>query len=150
MNSTALSPIIKTYVQKLLQQPRLSKIINAIAQAGGSAYLVGGAVRDLILGFESKDIDIEVHGLSIEDLEKILKTVGPVSLVGKSFGVLRLHTDDIDWSIPRIDTAGRKPEVTLDPYLSIDKAFARRDLTMNAMGINLHTQELVDPFNGLK
>jgi tRNA nucleotidyltransferase (CCA-adding enzyme) len=150
MNSTALLPIIKTYVQKLLQQPRLLKIITAIKDAYGTAYLVGGAVRDLIQGFESKDIDIEVHGLPLEELEKILKTVGPVSLVGKSFGVLRVHTDDIDWSIPRIDTAGRKPEVTLDPHLSIEQAFMRRDLTINAMGINLHTQELVDPFNGLQ
>ncbi len=138
-------------LQSLLSQNSLvEKIISKIKDNNGIALLVGGAVRDLLLNRKTKDLDIEVHGLSIEQLQTILELFGPVSLVGKSFGVLRLHNLDIDWSLPRADTAGRKPTVTIDPYMSYKDAFARRDLTINAMGINLHDYELIDPFDGQK
>lgn len=132
----------------LLAYPDAQKIIHEISDAGGKTLLVGGAVRDLLLGLQVKDLDIEVHGISITDLENILKKHGPVSLVGKSFGVLRLHSLDIDWSLPRTDASGRKPVVTIDPYMDFEMAFRRRDLTINAMGIDLITFELIDPFNG--
>lgn len=134
--------------QILDENPLIQNIVNAIAQANGRAILVGGAVRDLLLGLPIKDLDIEVHGLTSDALEKILKFFGPVSLVGKSFGVFRLHGLDIDWSLPRKDSEGRKPIVEVDPFLSIENAFKRRDLTINAMGIDLVTHELIDPFNG--
>ncbi len=89
-----------------------------------------------------------MYGLTTDQLEKILRSFGPVSLVGKSFGVLRLHGLDIDWSLPRADSAGRKPTVVIDPTMSFEQAFRRRDLTINAVGIDLHTYELIDPFNG--
>ncbi len=136
----------------------LQEIINAINEQGGIVYLVGGAVRDLLLAFHHhnsyqtsatiKDLDIEVHGLSLDALEKILQNFGPVNLVGKSFGVLRLKKLDVDWALPRADLPGRKPVVFIDPFMSMKEAFARRDLTMNAIGINLITFELVDPFGG--
>lgn len=130
--------------------PHLATIIQAIHDAGGRALLVGGAVRDLHLNRAFKDLDIEVYGLSLFVLEKLLKRFGSVSQVGKSFGVLRLHTLDIDWSLPRRDSVGRKPIVEIDPEMSFKDAFARRDLTINAMGIDLVTYELIDPFNGLR
>lgn len=140
---------IKKLVQNIVSHyPLVSKIIDAIHTHGGRALLVGGAVRDLLLGLEIKDLDIEVYGLTTEQLEKILRSFGPVSLVGKSFGVLRVHNLDIDWSLPRADSAGRKPTVVIDPTMSFEQAFKRRDLTINAMGIDLHTYELIDPFNG--
>lgn len=140
---------IKKSVQNILAQyPFVATIITAIHTHGGKALLVGGAVRDLLLGLEVKDLDIEVYGLTTEQLEKILRSFGPVSLVGKSFGVLRVHGLDIDWSLPRADSAGRKPTVIIDPTMSFEQAFRRRDLTINAMGIDLHTYELIDPFNG--
>jgi len=71
-----------------------------------------------------------------------------VSMVGKSFGVLRLHGLDVDFSLPRSDSAGRKPSVQINPFMSIKEAFSRRDLTINAMGIDLVTHELIDPFGG--
>ncbi len=134
----------------LAQYPEALTIVEKIHAGGASAYLVGGAVRDLFLGFPTKDIDIEVHGISAESLEKILESFGPVSLVGKVFGVYRLHGLDVDWSLPRSDKPGRKPIVTIDPQLAVETALRRRDLTMNAMAINLKTYELVDPFNGLR
>ncbi len=130
--------------------PHLATIVQAIHDAGGRALLVGGAVRDLYLGRAFKDLDIEVYGLSLSALEKVLKRFGPVSQVGKSFGVLRLHTLDIDWALPRRDSRGRKPAVKIDPNMPYKDAFARRDLTINAMGLDLVTYELIDPFNGLR
>jgi tRNA nucleotidyltransferase (CCA-adding enzyme) len=136
--------------QILNEHPLVPRIVNAIAKQGGRALLVGGAVRDLLLGLPVKDLDIEVHGLPLADLEQCMRQFGAVSLVGKSFGVLRLHGLDVDWSLPRADSAGRKPAVALDPFMSIQDAFRRRDLTMNAMGIDLVTHELLDPFGGKK
>jgi tRNA nucleotidyltransferase (CCA-adding enzyme) len=141
---------LKQQFDELLDRyPSVRSIAHSIAHIAGSSFVVGGAVRDLLLGLPIKDIDIEVHGLSVEQLEKLLNAFGPVSLVGKAFGVLRVHGLDIDWSLPRADTAGRKPTVIVDPMMSLEQAFRRRDLTINAMGINILTYELIDPFGGL-
>jgi len=140
----------------------IKPIIQAIKQAGGIPYLVGGCVRDLVIGRELKDFDIEVHKLSLEQLETILKKFGPVMLVGKKFGVLRIAGLDADWSLPRKDSKGRKPTVAIDPAMSIGEACRRRDVTMNAMALDLgyvveHESELeknvtthiIDPYGGL-
>lgn len=149
MKSTQISPEIQKALHDACNRyPRVRDIINDIHGAGGSAVLVGGAVRDLLLGIPLKDLDIELHGLTMVQCEKVLSTYGPVSVVGKSFGVLRLHGLDIDWSLPRSDSQGRKPAVEIDPFMGIEAACRRRDVTMNAMAINLHTYELIDPFGG--
>lgn len=128
--------------------PLVIKIVEEIDKLGGRVLLVGGAVRDLLLGLPTKDLDIEVHGLTIDQLQHVLKKFGEVSLVGKAFGVLRLHGLDIDWSLPRADSSGRHPKVIIDPHMSMPDAFKRRDLTINAMGIDLKTHELIDPWGG--
>src|SRR5438128_7691919 len=125
------------------QYEKVYAIVAAIAQHKGRALLVGGAVRDMIMGCEVKDTDVEVYGLSEEQLEQILRQFGPVSLVGKAFGVLRVHGLDVDWSLPRADSPGRKPTVVIDPFMSVESAARRRDLTMNAMAFDLITQELI-------
>lgn len=143
---------IKTekFIKKIKEQFSLVyKIVQAIEKNGGRAVLVGGAVRDLLLNLSIKDVDIEVYNLQPEVVEKILRQFGPVSLVGKVFGVFRVHGLDVDWSLPRADSPGRKPEVKIDPFMSYHNAFVRRDLTINAMGIDLSTSELIDPFNGV-
>jgi len=130
--------------------PDLLGVIQSIIRAGGRAFLVGGAVRDTVLNIPFYDADIEVHGLSEEKLETVLKQHGTVSYVGKAFGVFRIHTIDADWSLPRTDSSGRKPIVMVDPGMSIEKALRRRDITMNAMAIDLQTHELIDPFGGIE
>ncbi len=112
-------------------------ILHEIKKANGTAYLVGGSVRDLVLGREIKDFDIEIHGLSFECIRKILGKFGHVYLRGRSFGVLRIKGFDVDWSVPRRDSKGRKPIVELDPFMTIEEACKRRDLTMNAMAIDV-------------
>lgn len=130
------------------QYPIVRDIVHEVDQLGGRVFLVGGAVRDLFLGVPIKDFDIEIHGVTLEELEALLGRYGEVNLVGKSFGVLRLSDLPIDFAVPRSDKPGRKPIVTLDPHMAIADAFARRDLTINAMGIDLKTGQLVDPFGG--
>jgi len=123
-------------------------IVQIVHERGGRALLVGGAVRDLLLDLPLKDLDIEVYGLTVDELEIILRQFGPVRLVGKVYGVLCLDGLAVDWSLPRSDAAGRKPQVTVDPHMQFEAAFRRRDVTINAMGIDLKTFELIDPFNG--
>lgn len=145
---------IRNNIQKLVMDvfqlyPNIYTIVESLDVSGGRALLVGGAVRDLLLEKSVKDLDIEVHGMGIDQVEAILKRFGPVRTVGKQFGVLKIDGIDADWSIPRSDSSGRKPKVTLDPYMNSKEAFSRRDLTINAMGIDLITFQLEDPFNGL-
>ena len=135
MSQTVLH-FLTTFVQPLLP------IINALEQAGATPYLVGGAVRDLVLNRTIKDIDIEVHKLDAAAIEAILKKFGTVKLIGKQFGVFRLahkngSFEHTDWSLPRADSIGRKPIVTIDINMNIELACRRRDLTMNAMAINM-------------
>ncbi len=148
--------IIEDRVIKIFQRyPGVAKIIEVLHNKGAKLFLVGGTVRDLVLNGKKKnmpdqDIDIEVHNIVPEELEKILSQLGPVRLVGKSFGVFKIDKLPIDWSIPRTDLPGRKPVVTLNPGMGIVKALERRDLTMNAMAINLKNYEFIDPFKGCK
>ena len=150
MKFTKLKAKIQSSLHNIFnKEPRVREIILAIDAAGGRSYLVGGAVRDLALERDIKDLDIEIHGLALEVVAKLLSHYGSVDMVGKSFGVLRVHPLDVDWSLPRIDSVGRKPEVNIDPCMDISKALKRRDLTMNAMAINMVSFELIDPFGGL-
>lgn len=152
MNRTLL-PHERLRVATLLDSIKAAQCVEAVVRAGGRVFLVGGAVRDLMMGVACKDIDLEVHGLDVERLTAILEQYGTVNAVGKSFGVLKFRAkgdvvSDVDWSLPRSDSAGRKPTVAVDVNMSIDQALRRRDLTMNAMAIDVTTHQLHDPFGG--
>lgn len=130
----------------------IAQTLAALARAGATVFLVGGVVRDILLKKSSKDLDFEVHNLSLEAIIAILEQHGAVHEVGKSFGVLKFRCPgtgvDIDISLPRTDSSGRKPEVHINPAMGIEQALRRRDLTINAMAINMSTLELEDPFDG--
>src|SRR5262249_26443124 len=110
-------------------------IALAIRDAGGRALIVGGWVRDRLLGRDSKDIDFDVYRLDTTQLRRVLETFGRVETVGESFQVYKLG--DIDVSLPRRESkAGRGHrgfDVTGDPHLSIADAARRRDFTVNAI-----------------
>ena len=119
------------------------------------AFLVGGCVRDWLLGESQKDYDVEVFGLDYGSLAKALRKWGKVDLVGQSFGVIKLTTqarNTYDFSIPRKDSkrgVGHKGfAVTFEPNLSIEEAAARRDFTINAMMYDPREGKLLDPFGG--
>jgi tRNA nucleotidyltransferase (CCA-adding enzyme) len=125
-------------------------IALAIRDAGGRALIVGGWVRDRLLGRDSKDIDLEVYGIDAAHLRQVLETFGRVETVGESFQVYKLG--DIDVSLPRRESkAGRGHrgfDVTGDPHLSIADAARRRDFTVNAIAWDPLTGEYEDPFDG--
>ncbi len=147
---TQIQERINICIAKIIQQnPQVKNIFDEIYQQGGRVLLVGGTVRDCLLGCLSCDLDFEVYHLSFDHLQDILQKFGKVSFIGKSFGVLRLHGFDADWSIPRADSYGRKPTVELDPDMSLQQAFRRRDVTVNAMGIDVASLELIDPYDGI-
>ena len=119
--------------------------------------IIGGYVRDFLLQKESKDIDIELYGInSFSKLEEILEEFGDVNSVGKSFGVCKLKVDDLDldFSLPRsdskIDKGHRGFEIQVDSSLDFKTATSRRDFTINAIGYDIQTKEILDPFNGQK
>jgi len=136
-----------------LDEP-LPQIANAVSAAGGRAYVVGGFVRDQLLRIPSKDIDVEVFGLTSEALDAILEDFGTVIHVGRAFGVRRLKELDADFSLPRADSkvgsGHRGFQVDSDPSMSLPEAARRRDLTINSLAYDLHTGELHDPFGGLE
>ena len=134
--------------------PIVDAVCRAVANAGGQAWLVGGVVRDHLLGIQTKDFDIEVHRLESEDLRAVLASLGSVNEVGRSFGVFKLATGDVscDVSIPRHDsqTGERHKDISVvgNPYMGIEAAARRRDLTINAIALDPLSGEIADPFGG--
>jgi tRNA nucleotidyltransferase (CCA-adding enzyme) len=128
------------------------RVAEAVAREGGRALLVGGYVRDRLLGIEATELDLEVFGLSFEKLEKLLSTFGEVIHVGKAFGVFRVKGLEIDFSLPRRDSKispGHTGfDVAYDPDMTFTEAARRRDLTMNAIGLDPLTLEYLDPHGG--
>lgn len=129
------------------------QIAGCVRDVGGSTYYVGGYVRDSVLGRDSKDIDIEIHGISPETLEKILRTLGEPVVMGNSFGILGLRHYDLDISMPRKDEkdsrGGKDFYEVVDPFVGTKKAAQRRDLTMNALMQDVLTGEIIDHFDGI-
>ena len=127
-------------------------IAREIAKAGGRAFVVGGYVRDLLRGQPSKDLDIEVYGMDLDALRKLLERHGRVLEVGRAFGVLRLKELDADFSLPRRDSkvgpGHRGFDVECDPNLGFETAARRRDLTVNSMGLDILNGEISDPYGG--
>ena len=130
------------------------EIALRVRSAGGCAYYVGGYVRDLLLGRENKDIDIEIHGITPEKLTDILSSLGDVTAYGESFGIFGLRHFHLDIAMPRSERAvgpGHKDFLcTLDPFIGTRQAALRRDFTVNAMMQNVLTGELVDHFGGVR
>ncbi|MEQ1845344.1 MAG: HD domain-containing protein [Nitrospira sp.] len=130
----------------------LRKIEQLVRRAGGRTWLVGGSVRDLVLGQQPRDLDLEVTGLPPGQVHALLTEHFSVQFVGKTFAVFKLQGLPIDVSIPsRMRTDDTSLPGLLrqaDPNMPIDEALARRDFTINAMAWDPDTMELRDPFNG--
>ncbi|MBU2566543.1 hypothetical protein KKG46_03205 [Patescibacteria group bacterium] len=164
--------IIKS--EKLLKDIWLAGYIaKKVEELGGRAFLVGGIVRDYAMSINKqtntvKDIDLEIFGLDKDRLEVLLKNLIlsevvssklnfkkslEVNIVGKQYGVFKILGLDI--TLARMDKRtkegyGRKPEVEHDLNIDFKEAAFRRDLTINALGMNLKTAEIIDEFGGLK
>ena len=134
----------------MTERQLVEQIALRVRAAGGRALLVGGCVRDELLGREPKDLDLEVFGIPAANLRSLLEQLGRVDAVGESFAVYKIG--GLDVSLPRRESkAGRGHKGFLvdgDPALSVTEAARRRDFTINAISRDPLTGEIVDPFDG--
>ena len=125
-------------------------VARAVRQRGGRALIVGGWVRDRLLGHDAKDLDMEVFGIPAADLPGLLVQFGEVEPIGQSFPVYKIGTIDI--GLPRRESkSGRGHKgfvVEGDPSMSIEEAARRRDFTINAISWDPLTEQYEDPFHG--
>ena len=116
--------------------------------------LVGGCVRDALLGIPVKDYDLEIYGLDFPGLLRAVAPVCEVDAVGMSFGVLKVRHFEIDMAFPRRENktgAGHRGFVIeVDPAMDFSLASARRDFTVNAIMQDALTGEIIDPHGGRK
>lgn len=130
---------------------RAKAVAHAVREAGGRALIVGGWVRDRLMGVDSNNLDLEVFHVAPDRLRQLLDKFGRVEAVGESFQVYKLG--DIDVSLPRRDSkAGRGHRgfvVVGDPDMSIEEAARRRDFTINAISWDPLTEEYFDAFDGV-
>jgi tRNA nucleotidyltransferase (CCA-adding enzyme) len=125
-------------------------IARTVRDQGGRAFIVGGFVRDRLLGLQSDEVDVEVFGVGEHDLKTLLATLGRVEAVGQQFAVYKMGPVDV--ALPRRESkTGRGHKafaVTGDPAMSFADAARRRDFTINAISWDPLTDEYVDPFDG--
>jgi tRNA nucleotidyltransferase/poly(A) polymerase len=124
----------------------------------GEVYIVGGSIRDYLLGKVNKDIDLVIRKISIDEIINHLNKFGRVDVVGKSFGVIKFISNEdgleYDLALPRTekknDLGGYKGfDINSDSNLEIENDLLRRDAKYNAMAVNLNTGEFIDPTGGL-
>ncbi|MCA1815835.1 MAG: hypothetical protein LC746_05400, partial [Acidobacteria bacterium] len=130
---------------------KITALARAVREAGGRALLVGGCVRDALLGRQPKDWDVEVYGVEPARLRALLEKFGRVDAVGEAFTVYKLGRS-LDVSLPRRERKqGRGHRgfvIEGDPAMSFEEAARRRDFTINAILFDPLTREHIDPFGG--
>ncbi|MGB0917698.1 MAG: CCA tRNA nucleotidyltransferase [Flavobacteriales bacterium] len=139
-----------------ISEPIFKLISNAAKELNVEAYVIGGYVRDCILGRGSKDIDVVSTGKGIELAQAVSKQLGGSKIsVFKRFGTAMINHKDLEVEFvgarkESYSEDSRKPAVE-DGSIKDDQD--RRDFTINAMAISLNDEtwgELVDPFNGVE
>jgi tRNA nucleotidyltransferase (CCA-adding enzyme) len=145
-------------------------VARSVREAGGRALIVGGWVRDRLLGLASKDIDLEIYGIEAAALPSLLDRFGRVEPVGQSFPVYKLIPSaekaggayraqaadrgriEVDVALPRRESkSGRGHKafsVEGDPHMSLREAASRRDFTINAVAWDPLTGAYEDPYDG--
>lgn len=142
---------------------KVISLAEMVRGVGGRAMLVGGCVRDRLMGFEPKDWDVEVYGVAPAELKDLLEAFSakaashdpmessvPIA-VGEAFAVYKLGSD-LDVSLPRrerkVGRGHRGFAIEGDPDMSFEEACRRRDFTINAILQDPLTDEIIDPFDG--
>ena len=130
---------------------KILELSQAVHDQGGRALLVGGCVRDALMGKEPKDWDLEIYGIEPPRLRELLDRFGSVNVAGEAFTVYKLGAD-LDISLPRRERkTGRGHRaffVEGDPVMPIEEGARRRDFTINAILQDPLTGEIIDPFHG--
>jgi poly(A) polymerase len=143
--------VIPERLQPVLDEVR--PLAERFGAAGHRVYLVGGSVRDLLLGRDSAEIDFDLTtDARPDDIEAIVRGwADAVWVQGKRFGTIGCRKAGRDFEITthRAEAYApdsRKPEVVFGDDVEID--LSRRDFTVNAMAMSLPQPELIDPFGG--
>lgn len=125
----------------------ITEIAKKIQQAGGKLYLVGGALRDKLLGKENKDEDYCITGITEEEFIKIFPEA---KYIGKSFGVFILENKEFAMARTekKIGIGHKEFEVKTNKNITIEEDLKRRDITINAIAEDVLTGKIIDPYNG--
>jgi tRNA nucleotidyltransferase (CCA-adding enzyme) len=149
---------ILVHLEKGLSPESLALVRKAGALAAErrlGTYLVGGVVRDVLLGWANSDLDLVVEGDAVELAESLAGEVGGRLVVHRRFGTAKVRTANltIDLAMARAESYARPGALPTVRPGSIQDDLARRDFTVNAMALRLDPGrfgKLVDPFNGQK
>jgi len=129
----------------------INDLVSQICQFGGKPYYVGGYVRDLLMGLPTKDIDIVITNITQSDLEKALFPFKP-KYCGAVFGVYKIENYDI--ALPRLEVSrgiGHTDfHISIHKDISLNDDLGRRDFSINAMAMDILTEEIIDPYQGQK
>lgn len=153
-SSGSLSAVQRQAVQSLLQiAPVVDELGARFATAGHEIALVGGPVRDILLGRGSKDLDFATSARP-EMVERLLAGwADHVWDIGKAFGTIGCRKGEwvleiTTYRSESYDPTSRKPEVSYGDSLEGD--LSRRDFAMNAMAVLLPSHQFVDPSGGME
>ena len=116
---------------------------------GGNLYLVGGAVRDEVLGISKHDEDYSVTGISFEEFKELF----PCAIVrGKDFPVFSIENKEfaIARKERKIGLGHKNFNVETDKKITIEEDLKRRDITINAIAKEVLTDKIIDPYNGIE
>ncbi|HEV2888852.1 MAG TPA: CCA tRNA nucleotidyltransferase [Frankiaceae bacterium] len=147
-----LSEVQRSAVAELLRiAPVADDLGRRFAEAGHRLYLVGGSVRDALLGRLGDDLDFATDALP-EQVLALVDEWGTTWETGRAFGTIGVARGPVRCEITTFrgesyDPASRKPDVVYGD--SLDEDLRRRDFTVNAMAVALPDHEFVDPFDGL-
>jgi tRNA nucleotidyltransferase (CCA-adding enzyme) len=134
----------------------LQEIVTIAGKAAGQhkyiLYMVGGIVRDLLLGYPSPDLDLVVEGDAVEVARYFAEIVQ-----GKVTVHTRFRTATVKWDSMNVDFATARSETYARPgVLPTVKAgdivtdLSRRDFTINSLAVDISSGEVIDPYNGIK
>ena len=142
-----------TLLNVLDEKPFLKELSNLYAKNGFQIYLVGGAVRDAILGIETKDFDFTTNASSEDSIKMLNKNDYKTTEIGRAFGTIETTVGDYSIHITtyredKYNKDSRKPEIKTSGELETD--LSRRDFTVNAIAYDINNNEIIDPHGGLK
>ena len=142
-----------TLLNVLDEKPFLKELSNLYAKNGFQIYLVGGAVRDGILGIETKDFDFTTNASSEDSIKMLNKNDHKTTEIGRAFGTIETTVGDYSIHITtyredKYNKDSRKPEIKTSGELETD--LSRRDFTVNAIAYDINNNEIIDPHGGLK
>ncbi|MEU5419768.1 CCA tRNA nucleotidyltransferase [Streptomyces sp. NPDC001407] len=153
-STNELSHVQRRAVSELLRvSPVADDLARRFQEAGFTLALVGGSVRDALLGRLGNDLDFTTDARPDEVLKIVRPWADAVWEVGIAFGTVGCRKSDFDIEVTTYrseayDRTSRKPEVSYGD--SIEDDLVRRDFTVNAMAVALPQKEFIDPHNGLE